>query len=158
MKKNILAWILMPLCLVFACKSTKNIDPSTFEGRQMRFGSGGGYTGAVTQWALLDNGRLWGVSGEPTAALQAVGKISKKTMKALFAAADSLDWDGAPNEPGNMYRFLELHSPEGVTKMVWDTSQKERFATLDAFYDRLKPIMKAQGPAPTAAETTSPDE
>ena len=157
--KNILRIGFLSLaCILFGCKSTKNISPDTFEGRQIRFGSGGGYTGAVTQWALLDNGRLWGVSGKPTAVLQSVGKVPKKAMNSVFAAIDSVDISKPINVPGNMYRFLEIYDGDGVTKMVWDPSQKGEFTALDAVFDQLKVIMQEAGPAPIATATTESEE
>lgn len=145
------------LCLLvtlglFSCKSTKNIEPDSFEGRQIRFGSGGGITGALTQWALLDNGRLWGVSGEPTANLKHVAKVSKKEVTAIFSSLDSLNWGEPVNQPGNMYRFLELHDGKEVTRIVWDPFQQENFPRLNSFFEKLKPIMKAYGPAPPASD------
>ncbi|MEZ4688526.1 MAG: hypothetical protein R3B47_21420, partial [Bacteroidia bacterium] len=127
---------------LFACKSTKNIAPDTFEGNQIRFGSGGGITGAVTQWALLENGGLWGVSGHPEASLQYVARVSKKEVKAVFAAIDTLNWGEAPDEPGNMYRFLELREPDQRMRMVWDPFKQENFPELNAFFDKLKVIMQ----------------
>lgn len=152
MKYKLLSLILASMCMIFGCKSTKNISPDSFEGKQIRFGSGGGITGAVTQWALLENGRLWGVSGAPNAVLKEVGKVSKKVCTEIFEEALTLEKMKKVNDPGNMYCFVEIHHADGVTKMVWNPSQKDNYSVLNTFFDRLKVIMKEKGPAPAATE------
>lgn len=161
MQQTVLIFSMILCGMILGCKSTQNITPDAFQGTQIRFGSGGGFTGAVTQWALLDNGRMWGVSGVPTAALQDVGKVPKKMYKSIFGAIDSLSAMGDMDAPGNMYRFLEIHTPEKVTRITWDPQNKEVPSQLNAFFDRLKPIMKSVGPAPNAlpvSEDSSSDE
>jgi hypothetical protein len=135
---------------LFSCKSTKNIEPNAFEGRQIRFGSGGGFTGAVTQWALLDNGRLWGATGAPNAKMESLAKVSKKGVAKIFSMADSLDWSRPVNAPGNMYRFVELHDGSTVKRMTWDPYSEGNFMGLNSFFETLKPFMEQFRPSASA--------
>ena len=109
--------------LIFSCKSTK-YTPATFEGTQLVFGSGGGITGAVTTYCLLENGQLFsknGVPGKNETAYESVKKVPKKTVKTLFAQANEMGLLGTEkSQPGNMYCFVRMLTAEESGTATWD--------------------------------------
>lgn len=116
-------FLLIPLLFLFGCQSTKTI-PADYEGERLIFGVGGGFTGAVTTYCLLENGRLYkkaGIPGKNESTYEKVGKWNKADRTALFSQAGeaikSFEYEG---EPGNLYAFIECDLETGQKRFTWD--------------------------------------
>ena len=65
--KFIPLFALLAVFSLFCCGcSTPQYTPLDYPYRQLRFGSGGGFTGEVNEYALLDNGQLFSKPGRDT--------------------------------------------------------------------------------------------
>ncbi len=130
--------------LLFSCKSTK-YTPATFEGPQLVFGSGGGFTGAVTTYCLLENGQLFtknGVPGKNETDYESVKKVSKKVAKSLFAQANASGLLNAKkSQPGNMYCFVKMLSGDTTGSVAWDQA-KPLDDPVVQLYDQLMKTVK----------------
>ncbi len=82
-------------------------------------GSGGGFTGAVSQYYLLENGLVFR-SGNTDTTFTEVGKFEKDIASQLFESYQTLNFDKQVlDEPGNRYYFM-VHKGNGQEhKLQW---------------------------------------
>lgn len=123
--------------LLLSCK-TKAILPSDFDGNQIEFGSGGGFSGAVTSYILLENGLLFQKESF-TDSITFLQKLDKNvTAQAfenyLFLQLDKVEID----EPNNMYKFVSVKIADSEHIMTW--SGKSDVNNLNLFYNYLKTL------------------
>ncbi|RMG71014.1 MAG: hypothetical protein D6722_07580 [Bacteroidetes bacterium] len=108
----------LSLWLVFACKSSLPL-PGQAKGPQIRFGSGGGITGAVTTYTLLEKGHLYRHTSRPDS-LTYLWQVPRAERKAFFARIEDLDLATKPlMQPGNLYYFLEYRTETDSARSVW---------------------------------------
>ena len=106
--------------LWLACKQTK-YTPGNFPDRQLRWGSGGGFTGKETTYTLLENGQIFTLAGD--GALTESGKVKAKHAKALYERIGTLGLDGVHfQHPGNTYDFIEVLSGDSLTASAGATA------------------------------------
>ncbi len=118
------------------CTSQK-YTPDTYTESQIRFGSGGGVTGAIKTYCLLDNGRLF-VQQTQNDEFKALKKVSKKAYQKLFASAKELEIANMKfKQPGNFYHFIEIHENGSKNRIVWGSHQAEAPAGVEEFYRLL---------------------
>ncbi|MEO0469007.1 MAG: hypothetical protein AAF206_05260 [Bacteroidota bacterium] len=118
----LLAGILSLLC--FSCKSQEYVA----ERPQIQFGTGGGFTGWVTTYYLMDNGQLY-VKKHESETYESVKKVDKATVKKVFAfVAEHKLGQKNFRQPDNMYQFitfqLEENAEEGPVRVVWSEGNK----------------------------------
>ncbi len=130
--------IVMLILGLFSCKRTIATDklPAT----QIVFGHGGGFTGKVHEYALLENGYIVKIEKD-SATQRIVKKIGKKKADVHYAAVDSMrlhTW--LYDVPGNIYHFIVLKR-EGKkdNKIVWDGSGNDPHApkNVEEYYKNL---------------------
>lgn len=103
--------------LFLSCRTT--YTSAEMPPLQLRFGSGGGFTGAVSTWCLLENGQLFWQENAKSEFV-AKGRASRKAVKAVFAQAEELGLlDAEISQPGNMYSFIEMKTDTGSGKATW---------------------------------------
>ena len=51
--------LLLIISALFQCKSKDYLTPYDYDGRSISFGNGGGFTGKVTDFTLMDNGQIF---------------------------------------------------------------------------------------------------
>lgn len=119
---------------------TRTIATDKLPATQIVFGHGGGFTGMVHEYALLENGYIIRVEKD-SAEQRIVKKIGKKKAAAHFAAVDSMrlhTW--LYDVPGNIYHFIILKR-EGKkdNKIVWDGGGKDDNAphNIEEYYKKL---------------------
>src|SRR5688500_84469 len=119
-----------------ACSSSK-LTPANYEGAQIHFGQGGGFTGNVSYYVLLDNGSLFQKQLLDSAYThEATWK--KKFTKQIFSNYDELNLDAlAHSEPGNLYYFVEMHEDGKVHRLVWGNPGFTPSQKLVDFYNIL---------------------
>lgn len=148
--KLILA-ILIGFCLVFflmKCKPTEAYTPETFEKRKITFGSGGGFTGGVKDYCLLENGQLFGRSSYPTSSgWQPVDTLEKSQVKQYFNQIDNLNLLKINhNKPGNWSYFITIEDGDKEHKIQWCTESPVPQEAIVSFYDILNANVKSLPP------------
>ena len=90
----------------FACKSARPF-PMDYKGEQIHFGQGGGFTGAVTYYALLDNGMLYQRAPRDST-FAWVDRWDKSFVRQMINNYHALALDSIVcNEPGDKYYFIQ---------------------------------------------------
>jgi hypothetical protein len=119
MHLSMVTWLALALVApMVACSSGKAV-PAQDKGEQLHFGQGGGFTGAVTYYILLDDGRMFSRTADSTDIY--LTTLAKPLTRQLFSHYRLVGLDKQSfNEPGNLYRFLELHAGGAlVNRMTW---------------------------------------
>ena len=108
--------------------------PDMYTGRQIRVGSGGGFTGFVMTYYLLDNGQLYSRQS-PDTTYHFLGNQSTASTKRLFAAVETKCRikNTRFNKPGNMYKFVQWKKGKRDYRVTWGATD----ATAPAVYARF---------------------
>ncbi len=128
-------------CWLFSgCKTYK---PDSLPSKQLVFGSGGGMTGAVKEYILLENGQLF-TRNSLTDKTEELSKVSKKEAKALYKEYEASIKELAHDEPGNLYYFLNMKSDSTKEhKLIW-SGQGGAPDAAKTFYDALTKLVKKE--------------
>lgn len=134
-----LLWLLMVGCQAKPAPASQQAN-----ARQLHFGQGGGFSGLVTHYMLTEDGRLYRVS-HPEGAETYLTQLDKRFASQMFTHFTLTGLDKQPiNEPGNMYRFLELREADGKSwKLTWGAPD---FATPPGLDDYHLLLMKSTKP------------
>jgi hypothetical protein len=136
---------LTALFALFACNTKKYATPDEFPKQQLVFGSGGGFTGKVQTYTLLENGQLFHHNGINDAT-QEMERLQKAEAQKLFKLAKDEELLGKTfNEPGNMYYFLKVkNNGKEETSFVWGSNSKTPPAKCDSLYANLMGFVKVR--------------
>lgn len=130
---------LMLSTLIFIFLNASNCS-SNKSFKELKFGSGGGFTGAVTEFRLKENGDvfLYNSTEKEETLLKSVTSEELKTIRQKIAAlpADALNI----NHPYNMYYFIQLDT----TKAVWGDPAFTTSKELLDLYNYLNSIAAKQ--------------
>jgi hypothetical protein len=144
MIKLLPALILLLLCLFLynSCSSSKVKQPSEFADAQITFGSGGGFTGLVTDYTLLGNGQLFKRSSKDNQFVELKKGKKNAAQQALenytFLGIDQL----TVNDPGNLYYFIEHKTKEGKThRLTWGNGASPQEEKLKLYYSLLNAMI-----------------
>lgn len=138
MNKSI-ALFLIPIFLFCSCKATQ-YTPANFEKAMISFGSGGGFTGAVDSYFLLQNGQFFTkpMGGE----YQELPAPDKDFVTQLFINYEILGLaDINIEQTGNMYQFINFKSGQNEHKIVWLAGPNSSTDKLDLFYQNLMTLI-----------------
>lgn len=107
------------LFFTIGCHPDKDF-PTRFKGEMIRFGQGGGFSGAVTEFVLLDDGRLFQKPWRDTSVVFMV-RWEKKFTDQIFNNYKTLDLKNLTyNEPGDLYYFIDYQSGDNPHhRIVW---------------------------------------
>lgn len=118
--------------------------PTTYTGRQIVVGSGGGFTGFSSTYYLLDNGKLFGrrsrdtvftfIRQQTTARTRQMFRTVEGTCKIRTTTFD---------HPGNLYKFVQWRKGKLSHKVTWGASGKKVAATYPKFYDSFMTMIPA---------------
>ena len=129
------------IALFFSCRSGKE-TPDSYARRQLIFGTGGGFTGQVEQYILLENGHLFS-QNILTREFTGLGKISKKTCKKFFKEADTLGIASTSfTNPGNKYYFLEMKDSSHQNRITWGDQNTPIDPSFSKLYQHLMNTMR----------------
>jgi|SRR4030095_16277864 hypothetical protein len=99
------------LILGFSCRSAKEFPTNDSED-QIHFGQGGGFSGIVTHYVLLEDGRLFQKENRDTT-YTLVDTWPPDFTTQMFNNYQLLGLDKVNDyEPGDLYYFIEYHSPK----------------------------------------------
>jgi len=140
--KKIIPYLFLPLMMVsFSFCKIPDYTPKDFPKQQIIFGSGGGFTGAVTEHTLLENGAVFSKRGL-NAEYKPLTKADKKLTTQLFNNIEVLQLkDIQMNEPGNRYFYVTLKDKSGEHQIVWHNPEAIP-NKLKTFYDILNHLTK----------------
>jgi hypothetical protein len=142
MKKNyLLLFALIPFSL-FSCK-TETYTTSNLPDVQLRFGNGGGFVGAYTEYILLENGQIFKRS-ELDGPLEELPKVKKAKAKKLFKQLEENNFLSMDrNAPGNMYRFMNCTTKTDSNKVAWGSTEKAQVdSRLDSLYKQCMQLLE----------------
>jgi len=107
---------------LFSCSSSKEF-PKNYKGEQIHFGQGGGFTGAVNYFALLDDGRLF-QRGERDTLFTFRDDWKTRFVTQVMTSYHTLQLDSISYyEPGDIYYFIKhIHSDGPEHRITWGRS------------------------------------
>jgi len=135
----------LAIILIITACSTKSFHPETYPQQQIRFGSGGGFTGFVRQYALLDNGHLYKQEGADST-FTFIEKLSKKQIRSFFKDIPAELVETSFHHPGNRYYFVAYHTSTQTNRLTWGDMQHPIGDTLENFYKRLQRLVPSSQP------------
>ena len=134
--------LIFPLfILLFLASCTHKIATDKLPTTQVLFGTGGGFTGEVRDYALLEDGRIVKMKNG-AAEQEVVKKISKKKAASYYATLDSMPsktW--LYNAPGNIYHHITVKKDgKKESKVVWNGGKDDANAPayIVQFYRNLR--------------------
>ena len=125
--------------------------PATYQGRRLSVGSGGGFSGAVTTYFLLDNGRLF-QQIDPDTTAKFVRQLTRKTTTRLFSTLETRCRIRTTrfSHPGNTYQFIGWQRGASKNTVTWGADGHTPPAGYDAFYQRFLTFIPTSTPPTTA--------
>jgi hypothetical protein len=110
---------ILAVAVLFSCATPKEY-PGKFSGEEIHFGQGGGFTGAVTYFVLLDDGRLY-QRGMQDSTYNLLDTWDDKFVKQMFNNYHSFGLDKIDlYEPGDLYYFIQHKSGSSpMHKIAW---------------------------------------
>lgn len=135
------------------CKTADYATPYNYEGRSISFGNGGGFTGRVLDFTLMDNGQIFkGANKEGNVTM--VRKIPREQADQIFSNYDVLGFgDQTVSSPGNMYYYVEMWDNDHSHKLVWGNHDAGESKELRVYHANLMSLVtKMTKPMPTKFE------
>jgi|SRR5699024_5722668 len=126
-------YTLLVLVLLSACSSSEQLVSHTGV-KKIKFGSGGGVTGAQTIYALNAKAELY----QNDTLLK---KITPQKTKYLFEKAGALR-EMKLEQPGNLYSFIEIKTPTATNRIVWQAGRTDIPKEITQLYNALQQIVK----------------
>ena len=105
---------------------------------QIAFGSGGGFTNLLTEYYLLEDGKIVQKSKEGQG-YTILTRIDRDKTTQCFAGSKIVNLDNLKfNEPGNMYYFITIRNDEkSENRIVWGSTDKPVPNEVKSFYKML---------------------
>lgn len=125
------------LVIVSSCSQTKEF-PEKYKHDQIHFGQGGGFTGMVTYFVLLEDGRLFQRNlRDSTYTLS--DRWNKDFVHQMFSNYKLFHFDELTYyEPGDLYYFIEYHQKgESIYKVAWGKPGFRPDENLVTYYNLL---------------------
>ncbi len=143
MKTNfqISLFLMLAFSLLASCKSQQYTAENLPE-QQLVFGEGGGFTGAVTQYILLENGQIFKHYSMEASTVE-LGSVKKRTAKEMMKKVQAMQLDTMDvKQPGNMYYFLSYKTGEDEHRVTWGAASYQVDSQIESFYKELMQMSK----------------
>ena len=128
--------IIITSVLFAACKTAKLDGPERF----IIFGNGGGIVGKEHTYKISSLG-AFKVANSNDSDREIKIKVSRKTLKKIFALADSLQKNVAGfSNPGNIYYFISVNNNVEKPDYTWGQTGFIAPEPVTRLYDMLKKI------------------
>lgn len=133
----------LALLVTSYCKRNNYSLQNTSE-HYLRFGSGGGFTGASTSYTLMENGQFFQHESLRDTTL-ILPRVKRKTCTSLFKELKTLDKGlFGIQQPGNRYYFLEWVTPEEQLRSTWGANTYTPPTELEAIYQKLMVMVQTK--------------
>ena len=120
-------------CLTMSCKPVPFI-PGQSDTNYLRFGNGGGFTGAVTAYYLTENGTLYQENGQKA---DRMATCDPAWTRQMFLIPGILHAQDKPyNMPGNRYFFIE-YSIDGLKQTITWGGEPMPIKAYETWYKNL---------------------
>lgn len=132
--------LLATATLFFFCKQPK-YTVGNFPEKQLRWGSGGGITGQVNSYVLLENGQLFKIGKKDE--MTELKKTKAGKAKKIFEAVESGSLTKQDfQHPSNMYSFLEFQNGDMVQRITWGDPKYPVDEKIKTVFDQLNELTK----------------
>ena len=120
---------------VMACSTQEKL--AQYQGVEITFGSGGGFTGQEVSYKLTSDGKLVKTDKLKKETIELKKLNGGKTLK-IFEQITELNIAGLDfNHPGNKYYFIKETQKTGEEKVVWGDGQEDPPQAVLDFYKIL---------------------
>ncbi len=138
---NIVTGLLLFMFSLNSCKSTHQ-SPYDFKGEKIIFGSGGGFSGKVTEYTLLSNGEFY--KGTNTDQVYAFKHKQNARVEQIFNSYKELNFGNLDiNRSGNIYNFIVRYKEgEASHKIQWGDYDTEVPESLRIYFKNLMAFAK----------------
>jgi len=127
--------------VLFGCKS-KQYTIDRLPDTQLIFGRGGGASGEVATYTVLENGQVF-YNNSLTKENAEIKSLSKKETTSCFQKMDALRLSEMNfDHPGNLYYFLEEVNGEGRHRVTWGSNDHEVLEECKTLYKELRITIK----------------
>jgi hypothetical protein len=128
---------LIALCALWSCSPAEEF-PSKYKGQQIHFGQGGGFSGIVTYFALLEDGRLFQRALRDST-FNLVDRWEKPIVSQMFTNYKVLGLDDVQYyEPGDIYYFIQHKTGNGpFHKIAWGKPGLKADENVVTYYNLL---------------------
>jgi hypothetical protein len=134
-------FIVIIFSLTLSC-TRKYSSPQEFEGKVLKFGAGGGFTGKSIQYAILENGQLFEVSNDST--YLNFGSLDSKSVEQMFLNYSNYKFNELKiNEPGNRYFFIIDNFSSKNHRLTWGGNELKS-PILEVFYENAMGMITKQ--------------
>ncbi len=125
---------------MMACK-TPGYTAETIEKSHIRFGAGGGFTGLIDTYYLMENGDLYHGTSRDTA-LTRINRAESAQVETIFNFVETIGAENfAFSQPANYYQFVELHLGKAPIVCVFNRQNPSSPTSLVQLYDRLNQLI-----------------
>lgn len=124
-----------------SCK-TAQISPEQYTENKVYFGNGGGFTGELREFCLLENGDVFQINPSSRQATLRNSK-GKSMAKSIFKNMDQMDLKKYTyDQPGNLYYWMKYHTASDSTYLIWGHSDMEVEEEVVHMYEQLVEMTK----------------
>lgn len=124
------------------CKTVSYTSPSESTGEVLYFGQGGGFTGILTEFALLPNGQIFKKTGA-NADFEILKKVKKSEAKQAFENYKVLNIKNLKTRnPGNVYFYIRHTNKEKTHEIVWGRGKDDVSSSVKTYYKILNRLVK----------------
>jgi hypothetical protein len=140
-KKILIALILVITTTAFNTISIKKVINST-DINSISFGSGGGFTGAVTKYQINSKGEVVEIKTLEKTSHQ-LKKINKNELKTINKKINKLSGEQLKfNHPGNLYYFIEFEKDKKKINITWGDPAFNEPKEVKELYEYLNTLIK----------------
>ena len=130
--RNII-YLALIICVLASCASTKSTS-ETLINEQIRFGYGGGFTGAVTSYCITNSGKCFKQENFEISKLRA----SNAGIDECFQECQAIGFEKMDiNSPGNTYSYIEHKVGDQLHRVTWNPHQLHLPSDLVVFNNML---------------------
>jgi hypothetical protein len=135
---------MVAILLLLSC-SAKEEFPEKYKGEQIHFGQGGGFTGELTYFALLDDGRLFKRSLRDST-FSLIDTWNSPFVAQMFTNYNSLSLDQIQfYEPGDLYYFIQHKSGDSpFHSITWGRPGTRPDQNIVTYYNLLYKSTKSK--------------
>jgi len=135
--RTILLFLMM---YVVSCSSNEVFVPSQYQDNFITIGNGGGFTGVVTQFYILPDGKVF--KAVPLSdSVVIVGTINKSLAAQQFEIYRNFNLKEMKlDDPGNIYYFIS--SNKSSNKLTWGGNNSDVPPFVSTFHSNLSRLIK----------------